>query len=90
MCSLWLVGADEVIANRFAGSLSPSAIESLAESVPLGGRGITASVAHELAAVGDGDTLDGLSVRTSVMERRMARALGEAWRVVLDGTAAGR
>jgi hypothetical protein len=90
MCSLWLVGADEVIANRFAGSLSPSAIESLAESVPLGGRGITASVARELAAVGDGDTLDGLSVRTSVTERRMARALGEAWRVVLDGTAAGR
>ena len=87
MCSLWLVGADDVIANRFAGDLSPQAIEALATPEPVGGRGITAAVARDLAAVADGDGLDGLSVRTSRRQRRRAQALAEAWGVVLTGTA---
>ncbi len=83
MCSLWLVGAAEILANRFGGDPDPGTIAALASATPLAGRGVTAEVARQLRSAAEGDTLGGLSVRKSREDRRLAAALADAWDLVL-------
>lgn len=84
MSALWLVGASQVIDSAFDGELEPDSITACAGSHAMVAPGNFIDVSTHLHAVADGQTPSPpVVVGATEHDRRFARALVEAWDIVI-------